>query len=50
MAGSGRSETVKSQGVVFWIIYAVLFFIMSLILIGISVKVCEKVRSDSTQI
>jgi hypothetical protein len=37
------SESTKRCGLVTLIIYASLFFLMSLILIGISVKVCEKV-------
>jgi hypothetical protein len=44
MAGSGRSEDTKTCGKVVGIIYIALFFLMSLILIGISVRVCEKVR------
>ena len=46
MAGSGRSEDTKKCGLVYLIIYASLFLIMSFILIGISVKVCEKVSSS----
>ena len=43
MAGSGRSETTKSCGIVSLIIYLGLFLIMSFILIGVSVSVCDKV-------
>ena len=42
MAGSGRSEDTKTCGKVFGVIYALLFLIMSFILIGISVRICEK--------
>ena len=44
MAGSGRSETTKNCGIVSFLIYLVLFTIMSFILIGVSVKVCVKVN------
>ena len=43
MAGSGRSEDTKNCGKFVGIIYVFLFFLMSLTLIGLSVRVCEKV-------
>jgi len=43
MAGSGRSEQTKDCGKIFIATYLFLFLIMSFILIGISVRVCEKV-------
>ena len=46
MAGSGKGSDTKTCGIITLIIYAACFFLMSLILIGISVKVCEKVTVD----
>ena len=43
MAGSGRSEDTKSCGKVFGVVYLGLFLLMSFILLGISVRICEKV-------
>lgn len=43
MAGSGRSDSTKLCGMCFGVIYLGLFLIMSFILIGISVRICEKV-------
>jgi len=42
MAGSGRLEDVKNCGKVYLVIYLGLFLIMSFILIGISVSICQK--------
>lgn len=43
MAGSGKSETTKACGIVSFIVYICLFLVMSFILIGVSVSVCDKV-------
>lgn len=48
MAGSGKGSDTKICGIITLIIYAACFFLMSLILIGISVKVCEKVTVNSS--
>lgn len=47
MAGSGRSDDTKSCGKCFGVIYLGLFLIMSFILIGISVRICEKVGNHA---
>jgi hypothetical protein len=49
MAGSGRSESVRNCGKVYFSIVAVILFVISLILIGLAVRVCDMVSLKSNQ-